>query len=65
MTHTTTPRRGATDASAPAGFGMFQLHSELNRAIDELGFTQPTPIQRDSIPAALDGRPAMGEDQIL
>ena len=56
MTHTTTPRRGATDASAPAGFGMFDLHADLIRAVDELGFTQPTPIQRDSIPAALEGR---------
>jgi ATP-dependent RNA helicase RhlE len=36
-----------------AGLG---LHDALLRAVRELGFEQPTPIQRDAIPAGLAGR---------
>ena len=32
------------------------LHPAIQRGIDDLGFTEPTPIQRNSIPPALDGR---------
>ncbi len=37
-------------------FDFSDLHPSLRRAIDDLGFDSPTPIQRDSIPPALDGR---------
>jgi ATP-dependent RNA helicase RhlE len=37
-------------------FGEFQLHPDLVRGVRELGFTRPTPIQSDAIPAAMTGR---------
>jgi ATP-dependent RNA helicase RhlE len=32
------------------------LHPAIQRGIKDLGFSEPTPIQRDSIPPALEGR---------
>jgi ATP-dependent RNA helicase RhlE len=37
-------------------FDSLQLHAKLSRAIGELGFEKPTPIQAEAIPAALEGR---------
>ena len=37
-------------------FSTFDLHPDLLRAVDALGFTAPTPIQRDAIPPAYRGR---------
>jgi ATP-dependent RNA helicase RhlE len=37
-------------------FSTLKLHPSLLKAIKELGFTRPTPIQTDAIPPALDGR---------
>ena len=37
-------------------FSGLKLHPSLLRAIKELGFTRPTPIQADAIPPALEGR---------
>ncbi len=37
-------------------FASFTLHAELLRGVDTLGFTVPTPIQRDAIPPASAGR---------
>jgi ATP-dependent RNA helicase RhlE len=37
-------------------FSVLKLHPSLERGLRELGFRQPTPIQSDAIPAALDGR---------
>jgi ATP-dependent RNA helicase RhlE len=37
-------------------FTSFPLHAELLRAVDALGFTVPTPIQKDAIPPACEGR---------
>jgi ATP-dependent RNA helicase RhlE len=37
-------------------FEEMNLHPAIKRGIRDLGFTEPTPIQRDSIPPALDGR---------
>jgi ATP-dependent RNA helicase RhlE len=37
-------------------FSSFNLHPNLLRGIGDLGFTQPTPIQRDGLPLALEGR---------
>jgi ATP-dependent RNA helicase RhlE len=37
-------------------FSGLKLHASLERGLKELGFRQPTPIQSDAIPAALDGR---------
>jgi ATP-dependent RNA helicase RhlE len=37
-------------------FSSFNLHPELVRAVDAMGFTAPTPIQRDAIPPGMAGR---------
>ncbi|PYM20978.1 MAG: RNA helicase [Candidatus Rokuibacteriota bacterium] len=37
-------------------FTSFDLHPDLLRAVDALGYTLPTPIQKDAIPPALAGR---------
>ncbi len=37
-------------------FETFGLHPALLRAVDELGFTEPTPIQEKAIPPGLAGR---------
>src|SRR5437762_12537877 len=37
-------------------FRALKLHPNLLKGIKELGFTKPTPIQAEAIPAALDGR---------
>jgi ATP-dependent RNA helicase RhlE len=37
-------------------FADFQLHPDLLRGVAALGFAAPTPIQRDAIPPALEGR---------
>ena len=34
----------------------FDLHPAIVRGIEDLGFTEPTPIQRDAVPPALEGR---------
>ena len=41
-------------------FDSFSLPEPLQRAIDDLGFTEPTDIQRSAIPALLDGRDVVG-----
>jgi ATP-dependent RNA helicase RhlE len=37
-------------------FTRFTLHPDLLRGVAALGFTEPTPIQRDAIPPAVQGR---------
>jgi ATP-dependent RNA helicase RhlE len=37
-------------------FSQFKLHPDLLRGLKDLGFAQPTPIQVDAIPPAMDGR---------
>ena len=37
-------------------FASFDLHPALQRGIADLGFTEPTPIQKGGIPPALQGR---------
>jgi ATP-dependent RNA helicase RhlE len=37
-------------------FTSFDLHPDLLRAVDAMGFAVPTPIQKDAIPPALEGK---------
>ena len=37
-------------------FTSFDLHPDLLRAVDDMGFAVPTPIQKEAIPPALAGR---------
>jgi len=53
MQKTLTPGAPQVRASAFAGLG---LHTDLMRAVGELGFERPTAVQADAIPLALAGR---------
>jgi ATP-dependent RNA helicase RhlE len=37
-------------------FSGFGLHPDVLKGVREMGFSRPTPIQKDAIPAALEGR---------
>jgi len=45
---------------APTGFARFGLHEALLRGIRAAGFTEPRPIQVETIPAGLAGRDVLG-----
>jgi ATP-dependent RNA helicase RhlE len=44
-------------------FDNFGLQAELVRAVQEMGYTQPTPIQSRGIPAVLEGRDLLAAAQ--
>ena len=41
-------------------FAALGLHPDLLKGLKDLGFTRPTPIQRDAIPSALAGKDILG-----
>jgi ATP-dependent RNA helicase RhlE len=41
-------------------FEMFNLHSSITAGVKALGYTQPTPIQREALPPVMEGRDVMG-----
>ena len=45
------------------GFELLGLCAQLLRAVKDKGYTQPTPIQREAIPAVLEGSDIMGGAQ--
>ncbi|MCU4630148.1 MULTISPECIES: DEAD/DEAH box helicase [Acinetobacter] len=44
-------------------FAEFSLHESLQQALQGLGFTTPTPVQEQSIPAALEGKDLLVSSQ--
>ena len=44
-------------------FHDFQLNKTLQSRLDHLGLTDPTPIQSQAIPIALDGQDILGSAQ--
>jgi len=44
-------------------FALFGLHPDLVQTVTDLGFTEPTPIQRAAIPLLLSGRDLIGQAQ--
>jgi superfamily II DNA/RNA helicase len=46
--------------SAEGGFARFRLHPSLLRAVAAAGFTEPRPIQVQTIPACMKGEDVMG-----
>ena len=44
-------------------FASLGLAPELVRAVVDEGYTEPTPVQREAIPLALDGRDLIGSAQ--
>lgn len=65
----TTPVAPATTPSEPVlipdtvQFADFGLHADIYRAIAEMGYLIPTPIQAQAIPVVLSGRDVMGAAQ--
>jgi len=57
MTDTTTPD------TATITFSDFGLHPGILQAVAATGYTTPTPIQAQAIPAVMDGRDVMGAAQ--
>jgi ATP-dependent RNA helicase DeaD len=51
----------ATTAFPTAAFTDLALRPELLQALSELGYEEPTPIQREAIPPLLDGRDLLGQ----
>lgn len=47
----------------PTGFTPFNLKWELQKAIDKLGYTDPTPIQQQVRDAAVEGKNVVGQSQ--
>ncbi|MFM2484075.1 DEAD/DEAH box helicase [Celerinatantimonas yamalensis] len=46
-----------------SGFAQFPLPSEILRAVAELGYTEPSPIQAQTIPLLLEGHDVLGMAQ--
>ena len=46
--------------SSATGFDRFELHPDLARAVRAAGFSEPRPIQAETIPAALEGTDVLG-----
>ena len=44
-------------------FAEYKLHPDLQKAIDSLGFTAPTPIQAETLPYTLEGADIIGQAQ--
>jgi ATP-dependent RNA helicase DeaD len=51
----------ATQSDAPTSFADLGLRAELVGALAALGYEEPTPIQRESIPPVLAGRDLLGQ----
>jgi ATP-dependent RNA helicase DeaD len=47
--------------TSPSPFDELELRPELQQALDELGYEEPTPIQRESIPLLLAGHDLVGQ----
>lgn len=55
-----TPPAVSADAPPPSTFAALGLRNVLLSALREAGYAHPTPIQREAIPPALDGRDVLG-----
>jgi ATP-dependent RNA helicase DeaD len=50
-----------SDSDIESGFAALGLRPELLAALDDLGYEEPTPIQRETIPLLLTGRDLLGQ----
>jgi ATP-dependent RNA helicase DeaD len=55
------PEAPPADGSGPDGFSTLELDPRLLATIAELGYEEPTPIQREAIPLLLAGRDLLAE----
>ena len=49
------------DAEPDGGFDQLGLRTELLQVLSDLGYEEPTPIQRETIPLLLEGRDLLGQ----
>ncbi len=49
------------EISTDAGFASLGLRAETLQALDDLGYEEPTPIQRETIPLLIAGRDLLGQ----
>ena len=49
------------DTPAPSGFAALGLRPELVQTLNDLGYEEPTPIQRETIPILLTGQDLLGQ----
>ena len=59
--HTASPTDTANPADDPTTFAELALRPELLRALGDLGYEEPTPIQREAIPPLLAGLNLLGQ----
>ncbi|HSL74868.1 MAG TPA: DEAD/DEAH box helicase [Ilumatobacteraceae bacterium] len=57
----TAPGPDGSDEADVDGFATLGLRDELLAALDDLGYEEPTPIQRETIPLLLTGRDLLGQ----
>ena len=50
-----------TDTETGIGFAALGLRPEIIKALDDLGYEEPTPIQREAIPHLLAGKDLLGQ----
>ncbi|MBO9354019.1 DEAD/DEAH box helicase [Bordetella petrii] len=62
MTDSNTSAAPSTDAPTPT-FADFGLHPQLLQSVADTGYTTPTPIQAQALPAVMAGRDVMGAAQ--
>jgi len=62
MTDSTHSAAPTSDASIPT-FAEFGLHPQLLQSVADTGYTTPTPIQAQALPAVISGRDVMGAAQ--
>lgn len=60
MTAETEPSEIEADAPVDVTFSELGLDPKIQKALDDLGYTTPTPIQARAIPSALQGRDVLG-----
>ncbi|HEY5153314.1 MAG TPA: DEAD/DEAH box helicase, partial [Acidimicrobiales bacterium] len=60
-TDDTQPPNGATEPEDTSGFAELGLRPELLATLTRLGYEEPTPIQRETIPLLLEGRDLLGQ----
>ena len=56
-------KESPAEAVAPTGFQSFGLAESIVRAVTELGYREPTPIQAQAIPVVMQGHDVMGAAQ--
>jgi len=60
---TTAPPTDRTDRTDPGRFGSLEINPQIARAIADLGYMAPTPIQEQAIPVLQSGRDLLAQAQ--